>query len=63
MTMKPARASRAATIRSDRADRLPMAADVLYLVKANRVQEGHHPNLAILAAPEGERFEITYAER
>ncbi|MFN3218714.1 MAG: hypothetical protein ACE367_19640 [Acidimicrobiales bacterium] len=38
-------------------------AEVLYLVKANRVQEYHHQNLAILAAPEGERFEISYGER
>lgn len=38
-------------------------ADVLYLVKANRVREYHHQNLAILAAPEGERFEISYGER
>lgn len=38
-------------------------ADVLYLVKANRVREYHLQNLAIVAAPEGERFEISYGQR
>lgn len=38
-------------------------ADLLYLVKSNRVREYQHQNLAILAAAEGERFEISYGER
>ena len=35
-------------------------ADLLYLIKSNRVHEYHQQNLAIMAAREGERFEITY---
>ena len=38
-------------------------ADVLYLVKANRVREYHLQNLAIVAAPDGASFEISYAQR
>ncbi|MCB0991633.1 MAG: hypothetical protein KDB16_11680, partial [Acidimicrobiales bacterium] len=37
--------------------------EVLFLVKSSRVREYHQQNLAILAAPDGANFEISYNRR
>jgi len=38
-------------------------AETLFLLKASRIRDYFHQNLAIMAAPEGDSFEISYSDR